>query len=94
MDFTESMNENQITKLSLEQSRQALVQACKSGDVSALRKLASVKSHGLDLVNFKCDGDLLCNTPLHLACASGHFEIAELLIRKLNARVNEVNKLG
>ena len=34
------------------------------------------------------------NTPLHYACISGHVDIVELLIRRMNARIDSTNAQG
>ena len=94
------MNENQITRLTLEQSREMLVQACKTGDLRTVRRLAQIDKSAVnldDLVNNsskKCRSSSVGDTPLHFACNSGHVDIAELLIRKMNSRVDSVNAHG
>ena len=90
------MNENQITRLTLEQSREMLVQACKTGDLRTVRRLAQIDKSAVnldDLVN-NSKKSSLGDTPLHYACNSGHVDIAELLIRKMNSRVDSVNAHG
>ena len=46
------------------------------------------------MVNFRVEGDLSGNSPLHLACIGGHAEIAEMLIRKMMANVDITNAQG
>ena len=96
VDYTESMNEKQITKLTFEQSRSILMHACQNGDLRTVRKLAQVRTNGLDLVNFcaKSSFDSKGNLPIHIAANAGHADIAELLIRKMNADVDAVNECG
>ena len=95
VDFTESMNENQqiVSRMTVDQSKEALLKACKSGDIKTVKRLANVKHlNGVDLANFSSGP--IATTPLHLACQNGHVEIAELLIRKLGAQVDQTNELG
>lgn len=40
VDYTESMNEKQITKLTLEQSRNLLFQACQAGELRTCRRMS------------------------------------------------------
>ena len=47
----------------------------------------------IDLVNFRTGGEI-GNTPLHFACIAGHVDIAELLIRKMNAKIDSTNAKG
>ena len=59
----------------------------------AVRRLAQIDKTAVnldDLVN----NTSLGNTPLHFACMSGHVDIAELLIRKMNSRVDSTNAQG
>ena len=94
VDYTESMNENQITRLTLEQSREMLIQACKSGDLRTVRRLAQIDKTAVNLDDLVNNTSLVGDTPLHFACMSGHVDIAELLIRKMNSRVDSTNAQG
>ena len=95
VDFTESMNENQITKMTIKQSRELILKACKNGDLRSIKRIPVMKQfNGLDLVNFQALNDPSGMSPLHLACQEGHVAIVELLIRKLSADVDLQNYLG
>ena len=56
--------------------------------------MSQIKSIGIDLVNFNSLKDPQGNAPLHIACIGGHADIAELLIRKMNARIDLLNNFG
>jgi len=71
VDYTESMNENQITKLTLEQSRELLIQACRTGDLRTVRRLSQIRGCVYDMANCQSSSDLRGNTPLHFACMGG-----------------------
>ena len=48
-----------------------------------------------DMVNFlSAKSEPVGYSPLHLACIGGHVEIAELLIRRMNAHIDILNNMG
>ena len=102
--------------MTMDQSRELLIKACKTGDLRTVKKLSKIvaksSTHGgaHDLANFKYEvkkvlageedaspnmfNNYQGNTPLHIACINGQVDVAELLIRSMNARVDELNSRG
>ena len=93
VDYSDSMAELPSQRMTLEQSRQLLMNAAREGDLATVKKIFAIKPPQIDLVNVHSD-DESGWSPLHFASDGGHVEIVEILIRKFNAEVDFLDKHG
>lgn len=77
---------------SIDELTQMLREACTRGDLVFVKQLVQLGLPDKSLVANSVNKEGW--TPLHFAAYSGHADILETLIRKLDANVNAQNKLG